>query len=86
MIFSRDDLQTMYNSFSQGKQLDFVNDFTYLGVELSRTGNFKNAKQGNTEKATRTLYEVLKLRRLHSLPIKCQLDLFDKMITQTQIT
>jgi hypothetical protein len=38
-----------------GKQLDIVNDFYYLGVELSRTENFKNANQGNVEKATRTL-------------------------------
>jgi hypothetical protein len=41
-----------------GKQLDIVNDFYYfyyLGVELSRTGNFKNANQGNVDKATRTL-------------------------------
>ena len=57
-----------------------VNDCNYLGVELLRTGNFKNAKQGNAEKATRALYEVLKLGRLHNLSIKCQLDLFDKMV------
>ena len=57
-----------------------VNDCNYLGVELLRTGNFKNAKQGNAEKATRALYEVLKLDRLHNLSIKCQLDLFDKMV------
>ena len=47
---------------------------------LSRTGNFKNAKQGNAEKATRALYEVLKLGRLHNLSIKCQLDLFGTMV------
>ena len=52
----------------------------YLRVGLSRTGNFKNAKQGNAEKATRALYEVLKLGRLHNLSIKCQLDLLDKMV------
>jgi len=39
----------------RGKQLDIVKDFYYLGDELSRNGNFKNGKQGNTEKSTRTL-------------------------------
>jgi hypothetical protein len=51
-----------------------------LGVGLSPTGNFKNAKQGNGEKATRALYEFLKLDRLYNLSIKCQLDFFDKMV------
>jgi hypothetical protein len=51
-----------------------------LGVGLSRTGNFKNAKQGNAEKATPALYECLKLGRLYILSIKCQLDFFDKMV------
>ena len=42
--------------------------------------NFKYAKQGNAEKATCAVYEVLKLGRLHNLLIKCQLNLFDKMV------
>jgi hypothetical protein len=51
-----------------------------LGVGLSPTGNFKNAKQGNAEKATHALYEFLKLGRLYNLSIKCQLDFFDQMV------
>jgi hypothetical protein len=65
----------------RGKQLDIINDFYYLGVELSRTGNFKNGKEGRAEKATRTLCEDFEIGKLYNLPIKCQLDLFDKMIT-----
>jgi hypothetical protein len=53
-----------------------------LGVGLSPTGNFKNAKQGNAEKATHALYEFLKLGRLYNLSIKCQLDFFDKPLIQ----
>jgi hypothetical protein len=51
-----------------------------LGVGLSPTRNFKNAKQGSAEKATRALYECLRLGRLYILSIKCQLDFFDEMV------
>jgi hypothetical protein len=80
MIFSRGRLPDNVQFLFRGQQLDIVNDFNYLGVGLSRTGNVKNEKQGDAEKATRALYEVLKLGRLHNLSIKCQLDFFDKMV------
>ena len=80
MVFSRG--RPPANLFFQynGSQLDIVNDFNYLGVVLSRTGSFKKAKQNNIDKATKALYEVLKLGRLHNLSVECQLDLFDKMV------
>ena len=34
-------------------------------------------------KGTQLMYEVLKLGRIHSLSINCQLDLFDKMVKPT---
>jgi hypothetical protein len=34
-------------------------------------------------KGTKAMYEVLKLGRIHSLSINCQLDLFDKMVKPT---
>ena len=55
MIFSRGRLPDNVQFLFRGQQLDIVNDFYYLDVELSRTGNCKNANQGNVEKATRTL-------------------------------
>ena len=80
MIFSRGQLPRVMNFLYNGKQLEIVNDFKYLGVVLTRTGNFKKAKQCQTDKATKALYEVLKLGRVHNLSISCQLDLFDKMV------
>jgi hypothetical protein len=34
-------------------------------------------------KGTKAMYEVLKLGRIHTLSINCQLDLFDKMVKPT---
>ena len=43
MIFSRGQLPRVMNFLYNGKQLEIVNDFNYLGVVLTRTGNFKKA-------------------------------------------
>jgi hypothetical protein len=80
MIFSRGQLPKVMNFLYDGKQLEIVNDFNYLGVVLTRTGNLKKAKQCQIDKTTKALYEVLKLVRIHNLSISCQSDLFDKMV------
>jgi hypothetical protein len=37
--------------------MEIVNSLNYLGIELSRTGNFKRAKQSIAGKATVAFYE-----------------------------
>ncbi len=80
MVFSRGKLPRNLNFSLNGEKLEIVNSFNYLGIELSRTGNFKRAKQSIADKATVALYEVLKMGRKHGLSVKIQLDLFDKMV------
>ena len=60
--------------------LETVNEFTYLGVLFSRTGSFSKTKKAQADKATRAMYDILKKGRLHNLSIKCQLELFDKVV------
>ena len=80
MVFSRR-RQTQNLKFSlHGLELEVVNSFTYLGIILSKTGNFNLAKKSIADKGIKAMYEVLKLGRLHNLTIPCQLDLFDKMV------
>jgi hypothetical protein len=80
MVFSRGKLPRNLNFSLNGEKLEIVNCFNYLGIELSRTGNFKRAKQSIAGKATVAFYEVLKMGRKHGLSVKIQLDLFDKMV------
>jgi hypothetical protein len=56
-----------------------VGEFTYLGLNFSRTGSFTNAKKVLINKAYKAIYELLKKGRLHNLSIKSQYDLFDKI-------
>ena len=80
MVFSRGKLPRNLNFSLNGEKLEIVNSLNYLGIELSRTGNFKRAKQSIAGKATVAFYEVLKMGRKHGLSVKIQLDLFDKMV------
>ena len=64
-----------------GLELEVVDNFKYLGITLSKTGNnFNLAKKKITEKGIKAMYEVLKLGRTHNLSITCQLDLFNTMV------
>jgi hypothetical protein len=56
---------------------------TYLGIVFTKTGNVNATKKCLVDKATKALCEVLKLGRMYKLKIKCQLDLFDKMVKPT---
>jgi hypothetical protein len=58
MVFSKGKLPMNLNFSLNGEK---VNSLNYLGIELSRTGNFKRAKQSIAGKATVACYEVLKM-------------------------
>ena len=69
-------LSFSYNNLN----LEIVNNFNYLGIIFTRTGNFSLTKTNLADKALKAMYEVLKMGRMYKLSIKCLLDLFDKMI------
>jgi hypothetical protein len=49
--------------FSSGRlpqNINFLYEFTYLGLNFSRTGSFTNAKKVLINKAYKAMYEVLK--------------------------
>ena len=58
-----------------GKQLEIVDEVNYLGVLLIQNGNFNKSKIFAVNEGTKAMYGVLKLNRIHSLSINCQLDL-----------
>ena len=62
-----------------GLNIEIVYEFNYLGIVFTKTGNFNVTKKCMINKATRSFYE---LGRMYKLKIKCQLDLFDKMVKQ----
>jgi hypothetical protein len=46
-----------------------VKEFNYLGLLLTKTGNFKRAIKTLADKGTKAMYEILKRGKFHNLSI-----------------
>ena len=80
IIFSRTRPQQNTRLYFGEDLIEYVENFTYLGVNLSRNGSFNDAKKSNVKKATIAMYEILKKGRKFNLSISCQYDLFEKIV------
>ena len=80
LIFSSGRTPKNLRFLYDGKQLDIVDKFNYLGITFTKSGSFLNAKKDRVSKGTQAMYSVLKKGRLNNLSIECQLDLFDKIV------
>merc|ERR1712178_609047 len=58
-----------------GKNVDIVDDYTYLGVVFNRNGSFKKAISKQIAQAKKAIYAILQKARVLKLPIDivCQL-------------
>ena len=63
-----------------GNAIEIVNEFTYLGLNFSRTGSSTNAKKVLINKVYKAMYEVIKKGKLYNMSIKSQYDRFDKIV------
>ncbi|XP_053395382.1 uncharacterized protein LOC123523921 isoform X1 [Mercenaria mercenaria] len=71
------DLQFLF----KGQVLDIVNNFTYLGIVFTTGGSFKMAYDTLAGQATKAMYKLKSaLVKYPGMPIKSQLELFDKLI------
>lgn len=80
MVFGLGKIKTTLKFFYKTDEIEIIDEFNYLGVNLTKTLNFNITKKHLADKALRAMYEVLKLGRLHKLSVQIHLDLFDKMV------
>ena len=81
IVFSRRRQSTNLKITLNGSELEIViNELNYRGILFNRTGNVNKIIKKQAEKATKTMFEVLKRGRTHNLSIECQLELFNKMV------
>lgn len=80
MVFSRG--RAKHSSVLKYKDtpLEFVDHYGYLGIIFSKNGKFFKARKKLVEQASRALFGVYKKITNLNLSVKCQLNLFDKMI------
>ena len=83
LIFSRKTSKTIREMkfLLHNKPLEIVQDFTYLGVKISSTGNFQNHRSITKEKAIHVLYKVSKTIDFKKLKPKQAEKLFDTLIS-----
>ena len=80
LVFGFGRLQENLKFSYKNEDIEIVKQFNYLGVIFTKTCNFDLTKKHLADKALKAMYEVIKLGRFYKLPIKIQLELFDKMV------
>ena len=67
--------------FYDGKELEIVNSFNYLGVKLTEKGVTNETVNARIAPAQRTMFSTLSKSKSVQLPIDLTLDLFDKTVS-----
>ena len=80
LIISRGRPNSNINFYFNNCKLEIVNEYKYLGIFISRSGTFNNAKKHIAEQANKALFSLLRKCRSLDLPFELQIDLFDKMV------
>ncbi len=80
IVFSKRKYKLKDNILFDGKVLESVDEFKYLGVTFSTNGRFVKCKTERVKKAQRAMFSVIKKSRAKHLPIDVQLHLFDSMV------
>ena len=80
MIFTKGSIPQNHSFYYDGKQLEIVKKFKYLGIFLSQSASFMKTKKYVSNRALKAMYAVLKKGRCLNLSITDQLHLFDKIV------
>ena len=80
MVFSKGHTNQEISFKINGKNIERVYDFNYLGLILSHNGSYTNTKKHNIKRAYTAMYDILKKGRQLNLSVKTQYDLFEKMV------
>ena len=72
-FFSRGNFKTKHFRFIyNNSEIEIVTEVKYLGLLLSKTGSFIHAKKDLINRASKSMFAVLKKSRLFNLSIDCQ--------------
>ena len=64
-----------------GKTLESVESFKYLGIVFSRLGKFQNAIKFLLSQGNRAMFSVLNKATKLNLEVDTKIELFDRMVT-----
>lgn len=80
MIFSKRKVRKNIEYYLNGKKLEIVDTFTYLGVLFKYNGCLIETRKKRIEQAHKALFSIYKLIQNESIPIDVKLKMFDSMV------
>ena len=80
MIFSRGKVRKLPRFTYDGKQIEIVFDFQYLGLKFNYNNQFKVAPKHLYDKAAIAMFTLLRKAKCLMLPVEKQIELFDRMV------
>ena len=66
--------------YYNNSEIEIVGEHKYLGIYLSRSGNYRTAKRYIAEQAEKALFSLIRKIRVLDLPFDLQIDMFNKTI------
>ena len=80
VIFSNRPPSVNTKFYFKGQEIEIVKEYKYLGIYLSRSGSFLQAKRHLVDQANNALFALQRKIRILNLPLDMQIYLFDKVI------
>ena len=80
VIFSNRSPSVNTKFYFKGQEIEIVKEYKYLGIYLSRSGSFLQAKRHLVDQANNALFALQRKVRILNLPLDMQAYLFDKVI------
>jgi hypothetical protein len=80
MIFERG-RHTFYDFFLYNTEIEIVNTFKYLGILLTKSGNWNQTQKRIAQHASRSLSNVFTVFNQITLPLKNKIELFDSLVS-----
>ena len=81
MIFQKSARKPKHLEFYYQNQLvEIVQEYTYLGIKLTPTGNFTIAQKSLCDKTLRSMFKIQKYTSISKLPYRLAFRIFDSVI------
>ena len=80
LVFSSGKIRNKPVLYLNGESLETVDDYVYLGITFNYNGTFKKAVKRLYDKASRSMFEVLKRSKALRLDIDTTFHMFDTLV------
>ncbi len=85
VVFNRGRSLLNYNFQFDGKDIEIVDEYKYLGITFNCNGRFRSGQLHLVEQAKKAMYSVIGTSRNLDLPVEIQLEKYNSMVSPVQM-